>query len=298
MFQCRTPKNQQEFDQYYFLRWKILREPLNKERGSEQDELESQAIHRATFDEQGNIIAVARLHYTELFGAQIRYMAVAESYQGKGLGQQIISALEHHAISLGIQNITLKSREIAVSFYENIGYKNLGFSHLLHNQIKHFSMEKKLSRSAVHLKKLSTELVDMWHKTIPLSKAMNIAIGYCDRERLVVSCDVAFNKNLHNTMFAGSVYTLATLTGWAWVYLLLKKEKIAGDIVLADANIRYHAPIEGVAFAETACSLNTDDLDRLRLKEKAKFTIEVKVKNGDKVAATFKGLYFVLPKIN
>ena len=296
MFQCRTPKNQQEFDQYYFLRWKILREPLNKDLGSEQDELESQAIHRATFDEQGNVIAVARLHYTELLGAQIRYMAVAENYQGKGLGQQIISALERHAISLGIKNITLKSREVAVSFYENIGYQNLGFSHLLHNQIKHFSMEKKLSRSDFHLKKLSTELVGMWHKTIPLSKAMNIAIGYYDRERLVVSCDVAFNKNLHNTMFAGSVYTLATLTGWGWVYLLLQQEKIAGDIVLADANIRYHAPIEGVAFAETDCSLNTDDFDRLRLNQKAKFTIEVNIKNGDKVAATFKGLYFVLPK--
>jgi len=296
MFECRTPKNQQEFDQYYLLRWKILREPLHQEMGSEKDELESQAIHRAIFDDEDNIIAIARLHYTELLSAQIRYMAVAENHQGKGLGQQLISTLEQHALLLGIQNIKLMSREIAVSFYENIGYQNLGFSYLLHNKIRHFSMEKKLSHDHSHLKAVSTELQKVWHKTIPLSKAMNITIGYYDRKKLVTTCEVAFNKNLHNTMFAGSVYTLATLTGWGWVYLLIQKEKLAGDIVLADANIRYHAPVEGVAFAETDFLLNTEELDRLRIKEKAKFTIEVKIKNGDKVAATFKGLYFVIPK--
>jgi len=295
MFECRTPKNEQEFDQYYFFRWKLLREPLNQELGSEQDELESQAVHRAIFDNKGNVIAVARLHYTELFEAQIRYMAVAENYQGKGLGQQIISTLEQHAIKLGIKKITLKSREMAVNFYEKQQYKNLGFSHLLHDEIRHFSMEKKLSHSDFHLESLSTQLQSVWHKTIPLSKAMNIAIGYYDHKKLVTSCDVAFNKNLHDTMFAGSVYTLATLTGWGYIYLRLQQEKIMGNIVLADANIRYHAPIEGVAFAETYSLLNIENFEKLRLKEKAKFTIEVKIKNGDKVAATFKGLYFVLP---
>ena len=157
-------------------------------------------------------------------------------------------------------------------------------------------MKKELTESDSHLNTLSTDLQNVWHNTIPLSKAMNITIGYYDRQKLVTSCDLAFNKNLHNTMFAGSVYTLATLTGWGWVYLLIQQEKIAGDIVLADANIRYHAPIEGIAFAETEYSLNSGDCEKLRLNEKAKFTIEVIVKNGDKVAATFKGLYFVIPK--
>jgi thioesterase domain-containing protein len=296
MFECRTPKNQQEFDQYYFLRWKILRKPLQQALGSEKDELESQGIHRAIFDNLGNVIAVARLHYTESFEAQIRYMAVSEDYQGRGLGLQLILALEQYAIKCGIKKITLKSREIAVNFYEKQGYLNLGFSHLLHHQIRHFLMEKELSPSNYHLESLATDLQNVWHETIPLSKAMNIAISYYDRKILVTTCDVEFNKNLHDTMFAGSVYTLATLTGWGWVYLWLQHEKILGDIVLADANIRYHAPIEGITFAETACSLKSGDYDKLLLKEKAKFTIEVKVKSGDKVAATFKGLYFVLPK--
>jgi thioesterase domain-containing protein len=296
MFECRTPKNQQEFDQYYFLRWKILREPLQQKLGSEKDELESQSIHRAIFDNSGNVIAIARLHYINPVEAQIRYMAVSADYQGKGLGHQVISILEQHAIELGIKKISLKSREAVQGFYERQGYQNLGFSHLLYNQVRHFLMEKEFTPNNAHLEPLSTELQHIWHKTIPLSKAMNIAIGYYDRKKLVTSCDVGFNKNLHNTMFAGSVYTLATLTGWGWVHLWLQQEEVSGDIVLADANIRYHSPIENVAFAETDCSLNSGDYDKLRLKEKAKFTIEVKIKSGDKVAATFKGLYFVLPK--
>jgi len=296
MFECRTPKNKQEFDQYYFLRWKILREPLLQALGSEKDELESQSIHQAIFDNSDNVIAVARLHYTESLEAQIRYMAVSEDYQGRGLGLQLILALEQYAIKCGIKKITLKSREIAVNFYEKQGYLNLGFSHLLYHQIRHFLMEKELTPSNYHLEALATELQTVWHETIPLSKAMNITISYYDRRTLVTTCDVGFNKNLHNTMFAGSVYTLATLTGWGRVYLWLQQKNIAGDIVLADANIRYHAPVEGFAFAETDCSFNSGDYDKLRLKNKAKFTIEVKVKSGDKVAATFKGLYFVLPK--
>ena len=56
MFECRTPKSQQEFDQYYHLRWKILRKPLDQIQGSEKDELEGQSVHRAIFDVKGMLL--------------------------------------------------------------------------------------------------------------------------------------------------------------------------------------------------------------------------------------------------
>ena len=58
MFECRAPKSQQEFEQYYHLRWKILRKPLNQIQGSERDELEAQSVHRAVFDVKGNVVAL------------------------------------------------------------------------------------------------------------------------------------------------------------------------------------------------------------------------------------------------
>jgi len=296
MFECRAPKSQQEFEQYYHLRWKILRKPLNQIQGSERDELEAQSVHRAVFDVKGNVVAVARLHFSSMFSAQIRYMAVDDDFQGRGLGQQLVIALEQFAISLGINQVSLKAREQAVNFYQNLSYTNISFSHLLFGKIKHFNMEKKLALSRSNFENLSSELQSTWHKTIPMSKAMNIAIGFYDQKRLVTTCDEAFNKNLHNTMFAGSIYTLATLTGWGWVYLLIKQKNIDGNVVLADANIRYHSPVEGIAFAKTGCLLSAGSVDDLQDKKKVKLHVEVHVMSCEKVAATFKGLYFVLPK--
>ena len=296
MFECRAPKSQQEFDQYYHLRWKILRKPLQQTEGSEKDALESQAIHRAIFDVNGCIVAVARLHHNELLNAQIRYMAVADEFQGKGLGQQLVSELEQYAISLGIKVISLKAREQAVNFYQKLSYKNIGFSHLLFNKIEHFDMEKKLEASRLHFSNSSMALQNTWHNTIPMSKAMNLTIGYYDQQKLITTCDKVFNKNLHNTMFAGSIYTLATLTGWGWVYLLLQQNKIEGNIVLADASIRYHSPVEGVAFAKTGLLMSTGHVDDLAISKKVKLQVKVEIMSGEKVAATFKGLYFVLSK--
>jgi thioesterase domain-containing protein len=296
MFECRAPKSQQEFDQYYHLRWKILRKPLNQVQGSERDNLETQSIHRAIFDDKGNIVAVARLNFSGMFSAQIRYMAVADGFQGQGLGQQLVLALEQFALNLGINKISLKAREQAVNFYQKLSYTNISFSHLLFNKIKHFNMEKKLSFAHSNLDDMSAKLQTAWHKTIPMSKAMGLAIGFYDQKRLVTTCDETFNKNLHNTMFAGSIYTLATLTGWGWVYLLVQQKKLDGNIVLADANIRYHSPIEGITFAKTGCLLSSGSVDDLQDKKKVKLHVEVQVMNGEKVAATFKGLYFVLPK--
>ncbi|TWX55290.1 bifunctional GNAT family N-acetyltransferase/hotdog fold thioesterase [Colwellia hornerae] len=296
MFECRAPISQQEFDQYYHLRWTILRKPLQQEQGSERDDLETQAVHRAIFDNKGNIIAVARLHFCSMFEGQIRYMAVADDFQGKGLGQQLVLALEQFASSLGVNKLSLKAREQAISFYQKLSYKNMGFSHLLFNEIKHFKMEKTLVRAVLPHDKLSTALQNTWHSTIPMSKAMKVTVSYYDQQNLVTTCDELFNKNLHNTMFAGSIYTLSTLTGWGWVYLLMEQKKLTGNIVLADAKIRYHNPIAGIAFAKTGFSLSSGCIDDLLTDKKIKLSVEVQVMSGEKVAATFTGLYFVLPK--
>ncbi len=296
MFECRAPQSQQEFDQYYHLRWKILRKPLQKEKGSERDELEAQSVHRAIFDVKGDVIAVARLHFCGILAGQIRYMAVAVDFQGKGLGQQLVIALEEFAISLGINKIFLKAREQAVNFYQKMSYQNISFSHLLFNEVKHFNMEKRLRVSRSSFDDLSIALKNTWHKTIPMSKAMNVDIGFYDRQTLVTTCDEEFNKNLHNTMFAGSIYTLATLTGWGWVHLLIQQKGLEGNIVLADANIRYHSPVEGIAFAKTGLLQSSGNVDDLNNKNKVKLHVEVQVLSGEKVAATFKGIYFVLPK--
>jgi len=294
----RSPENAEEFEKYFQLRWQVLRKPWQQVQGSEQDEFESRALHRMLISDREQVLAVGRLEKSDNHQAQIRYMAVCESAQGLGYGQQIIAELESQASQLGFTQIVLNAREKAVSFYQKLGYQQQGYSHTLFDDIKHYKMIKTINAHPNHDHLAAQALQKIWHQTIPLSKAMNIQISYFDGERLITHCDSEFNKNLHNTMFAGSIYTLATLTGWGWVYLALQNspENIDGDIVLAEGNIRYHKPIQGLTYAKVVAANVTGTLDCLSQGKNARIELITHVYCGENIAATFTGRYAVLPK--
>lgn len=296
MFKCLPPKNKQELEAYYDLRWKILRAPWQQEKGSERDDLEQQSYHRVVLNEQNNIVAVGRLNQSSQFDGHIRFMAVDESVQGQGVGKLLLLALESVAREAGIKRLYLAARESAIGFYQNLGYESHGFSHTLYGEVRHEKMEKSLSSLSTHEQKNAQALEHVWHTTIPMSKAMNLKVSHYDRQYLMTHCDLLFNKNLHNTMFAGSIYTHATLTGWAWVYFALQTQQHAGDIVLAEGSIRYLAPLAGVAYARTSVDLVKENSDTLAQGKNARFTIQVEVCCGDTVAAVFSGLYVAVLK--
>ena len=296
MYKCRAPKNKTELAQYYHLRWQILRQPWQQPKGSEKDDLERQSYHRVIVDDIDNIVGVGRLHKSSQYEAQIRYMAISPSVQGQGLGKLLIAELEFVAAQAGIKKITLNARADAIGFYQQLSYVDNGYSHTLYDEVSHNRMTKTIAKLDSHLATVATELQQIWHQTIPLSQLMNINIGYFDRQTLFTHCDPAINKNLHNTMFAGSIYTLATLTGWGWVYFALQNQQHAADIVLAEGNIRYMAPLAGVAYARTSLQLVDGSSEPLNHGKNARFNIEVEVCCGDSVVAIFTGSYVAMAK--
>lgn len=296
MYKCRAPNSKIELAAYYQLRWQVLRKPWQQPQGSEKDHLESQSYHRVIVDDMNNILGVGRLHLVEQNIAQIRYMAIAESAQGKGLGKILLDEFDSISAKLAITTIELNARENAIGFYLKLGYQNHGFSHTLYDEIRHNKMAKVISSSRFELYDKAQKLQKLWHQKIPLSKAMNINLCYFDQNHLFTNCDTVFNKNLHNTMFAGSIYTLATLTGWGWVYFLLQEKQLQADIVLAKADIRYIKPLAGVAHAKTSQALVTGSGEELTLGENARFTIEVQICCGDNTVAIFTGFYTAVLK--
>jgi len=141
----RSPKTRDEFFRYYDLRWRILRAPWNQPKGSEQDELEGQAIHIIAIDGD-KIVGCGRANFNTEDEAQIRYMAVENQWQGKGIGKLILDELEKRVLEKGAKKIVLHARENVVRFYEKNGYKIIKESHTLFGEIKHFLMEKELSK--------------------------------------------------------------------------------------------------------------------------------------------------------
>jgi len=69
-------------------------------------------------------------------------MAVADQQQAKGIGKALMDEMESVSKEKGIQKIILHAREIALPFYQKLGYQLDAPSHLLFGEIQHFLMHK------------------------------------------------------------------------------------------------------------------------------------------------------------
>ena len=138
------PATAEEFDQYYDLRWKILRAPWNQPRGSERDADDETSTHLMVLGKNNRLIGVGRLHFNSIREAQIRFMAITVPEQRKGVGIYLLQALEAMAVKHGASRITLDARETALGFYRKQGYSPQGPGHTLFNSIAHVRMIKVL----------------------------------------------------------------------------------------------------------------------------------------------------------
>jgi len=137
----KSPISQDDWENYYQLRFKILREPWNQPLGSEILADESEAIH-AMVIENDQVIGVARMHPSGEKQGQVRCVAVATKAQGKGVGKAIMLHLELKAKEMGMEEIVLEARENAVPFYKALGYEIEKESYLLFGEIQHYRMKK------------------------------------------------------------------------------------------------------------------------------------------------------------
>jgi predicted GNAT family N-acyltransferase len=139
--EIRSPKSSKEWDAYYDLRYRILREPLNQPRGSERNEGDETGEHFALF-EDCVIKAIARLDNSGEKVGQVRFVAVDSNLQGKGYGRLIMEATEKTSIERGDQKMILHARDYAVDFYLKLGYTLIEPSHKLFGVLQHYLMEK------------------------------------------------------------------------------------------------------------------------------------------------------------
>ena len=139
-----APVGVDEFEKYFALRWRILRQPWQQPLGSERDDLEDGSQHVMICDDDNQLMAVGRLHAASAQQGQIRYMAVETSAQGKGVGSALLEELERIARKQIFNSIVLHARETALPFYLHHGYAQIEKSHLLFNDIQHYKMLKHL----------------------------------------------------------------------------------------------------------------------------------------------------------
>lgn len=145
MHQAQTTTDPKLIEAIIELRYEILRKPWDKPKETATDEMEGQSVN-AYIEEQGKMIACGRLQDNGGGIGQVRYMAVAEGQQGKGLGKLILNKLEEEALAMGLHTIELQARENALEFYKAQDYTIRETSFKLWDIIQHYLMVKQLRK--------------------------------------------------------------------------------------------------------------------------------------------------------
>lgn len=298
MYHLRVPESAENLDAYYQFRWEMLRKPLHQPLGSERDAYDALAHHQTIVDEQGQLVAVGRLSINADNEASIRFLAVHPGVRRKGLGTLMAMALESVARQEGVKRVVCSAREDAVDFFAKLGFINQGeITTPLTTPVRHFLMIKPVETldDILHRPDWCGQLQQAWYEHIPLSEKMGVRISQYTGQKFITTMPEVGNQNPHQTLFAGSMFSLATLTGWGLIWLLLRERQLGGTIILADAHIRYSNPVTGRPSAVADLGSLSGNLDRLARGRKARVQLDVELFGNENKGALFQGVYIVLP---
>lgn len=135
------------------------------------------------------------------------------------------------------------------------------------------------------------------HRDIPLTQEMGLRVLGWQARQLRLFLPLAANVNHKSTMFGGSLYCGAVLSGWGWLHLALREEGIEdGHIVIQEGRISYPLPV--TRDATVVCEAPdertwTRFLATYRRYGRARLALQTQVMNADseEVAVQFEGQY-------
>jgi len=133
--------NTVEYTNSLILRSDILRVPLGKKLSTSDTLGEDRQLHFGCFsDHELNACVVAKSTNNKA-RVKLRQMAVATSFQGKGVGKRLVLDFEVFLKALGVSEIELSARATAILFYKKLGYEVVGDPYL-EQGIEHIKMQK------------------------------------------------------------------------------------------------------------------------------------------------------------
>ena len=233
-------------------------------------------VYRVATNEAGEALAAGCLRQQGEQQAEIEVL-VLESQRGRGLGRACVEQLVLLAQEWPVLRLVAHGDK---GFWRSLGFCQVSadvFSRLLPAAVE--------------------ELQQTWHREIPITAFMGLSITDYQADAVETSANLSANINVHQTMFAGSIYSQAVLTGWGLVHLALKNSGFKGSIVLADGSIRYRKPVAESPRGWARASLPATKFASLSLGKKVHIELEVDIFSGPETTpgAIFNGRYVILP---
>jgi thioesterase domain-containing protein len=128
----------------------------------------------------------------------------------------------------------------------------------------------------------------------PLARHLGIVVDSADDGGLVLSAPLAANANDKGTAFGGSLFSVAVLTGWAWVARHLAATEVNADAVIQESTMRYLLPVQGPLRASLVAPAAAQVEKFARMLQRAgrgRIHLEVHIRHEGKLATVFEGLY-------
>ena len=134
---------------------------------------------------------------------------------------------------------------------------------------------------------------------IPLVGHLAASLAHLDDSGLVLRAPFAPNRNHMDTVFGGSLQTLATLAGWGMTLVLIE-DRDSVDIVIRDSHARFRKPV--TADFDAFCPMPEKSVvrrfnDRLQKRGRARLELPVIIRQDGKTAAEFSGGFVAIKKV-
>lgn len=132
---------------------------------------------------------------------------------------------------------------------------------------------------------------------MPVTQRLGVRLVDVRHGAVHLKAPFAANTNHAGTAFAGSLNAIATLSGWATVWLLLREHDIRGQVVIQDSSVRYLRPVTGDF--EAVCTPPSDEavrhlLDSVMRRGKGRIELTISVHDHRGEAVRFHGRYVAL----
>ena len=127
-----------------------------------------------------------------------------------------------------------------------------------------------------------------------LARHLGIVVERADDTGVTLSAPLLPNANYKGTAFGGSLFSVAVLTGWAWVSRYLDRSGFAADAVIQESTIRYLVPVHGTLRA-TIRLPNPEHVEKfkkmLQRAGRGRIRLFVDIHHGQTPATEFEGVF-------
>jgi len=142
------------------------------------------------------------------------------------------------------------------------------------------------------------EMQQMIRQEIPLCDAMELTVEQLSDSTIKLSAPMTANQNNHGSFFAGSIYSLAAISGWGLLTNYAHHHFQGSGVVVRKGEIEYlHPVIENTL--KISCNMPDNKtmeqfVARMNEKGMGRIILTIEITSGDKLAVRFHGVYTVV----